>query len=69
MSSFSGAIVTKLDSAADAPYWKAEDYHQQYLQKDGQDATKGSLKPIQCYGARAARSRRWTRPRSGGSFV
>ena len=52
MSSFSGAIVTKLDSAKDAPYWKAEDYHQQYLQKDGQDATKGSLKPIQCYGRR-----------------
>ena len=52
MSSFSGAIVTKLDSAADAPYWKAEDYHQQYLQKDGQDATKGRLKPIQCYGRR-----------------
>ena len=23
-----------------------------YLQKDGQDATVGSLKPIQCYGKR-----------------
>ena len=33
-------------------YWMAEDYHQQFLQKGGQDATKGSLKPIQCYGNR-----------------
>jgi peptide-methionine (S)-S-oxide reductase len=33
-------------------YWPAEKYHQQYLEKGGQDATKGSLKPIQCYGNR-----------------
>ena len=43
--------------AEDAPrggfVWDvAEGYHQQYLQKGGQDATTGSLKPIQCYGNR-----------------
>ena len=31
---------------------KAEEYHQQYLEKGGQDATVGSLAPIQCYGNR-----------------
>ena len=25
---------------------------ERYLEKDGQDAAKGSLKPIQCYGNR-----------------
>merc|ERR1712037_39475 len=43
-------IVTELKLAM--KWHPAEDYHQQYLEKDGQDATKGSTKPIQCYGNR-----------------
>jgi hypothetical protein len=34
------------------PCRPAEDYHQQYLEHGGQDAKKGSLTPIQCYGDR-----------------
>jgi methionine-S-sulfoxide reductase len=47
-------VVTEVGSATDAGFISvpAEDYHQQYLEKDGQDANFGSLKPIQCYGKR-----------------
>jgi len=31
-------------------FWKAEDYHQQYLEKGGQDASKGAEETIRCYG-------------------
>ena len=31
-------------------FWPAEKYHQQYLQKGGQDARKGATTPIRCYG-------------------
>lgn len=34
------------------PQSRHSGYHQQYLQKAGQEATTGSLKPIQCYGNR-----------------
>ena len=34
------------------PLQDAEDYHQQYLEKGGQSAMKGSQDPIQCYGNR-----------------
>lgn len=47
-------VVTQISSATAKGFvWDvAEGYHQQYLQKGGQDATTGSLKPIQCYGNR-----------------
>ena len=37
------------------PFWPAEQYHQQYLEKGGrfnspQDASKGATDPIRCYG-------------------
>uniref|UniRef100_A0A7R9WND9 peptide-methionine (S)-S-oxide reductase n=1 Tax=Craspedostauros australis TaxID=1486917 RepID=A0A7R9WND9_9STRA len=41
-------IVTQIVEATQ--WWPAEDYHQKYLEKGGQDSTKGSLRPIQCYG-------------------
>lgn len=41
-------VVTELKPAAD--YWLAESYHQQYLQKGGQDASKGATDRIRCYG-------------------
>jgi len=31
-------------------FWDAEDYHQQYLQKGGQDAKKSAEETIRCYG-------------------
>lgn len=43
-------VVTEIVEAPQ--YWPAEDYHQDYLWKGGQEKTKGSLKPIQCYGNR-----------------
>ena len=33
-----------------ARFWDAEDYHQQYLQKGGQDASKDAKETIRCYG-------------------
>jgi len=42
------AIATEV--AAVGVYWKAEEYHQQYLEKMGKNAAKGSVEPIQCYG-------------------
>lgn len=41
-------VVVELVPAGD--YWLAEDYHQQYLQKGGQDASKGASSGIRCYG-------------------
>lgn len=32
------------------PFWPAEKYHQQYLEKGGQSAAKGSSVTIRCYG-------------------
>lgn len=34
----------------EALFYLGEDYHQRYLEKGGQDATKGSAVPIRCYG-------------------
>ena len=31
-------------------FWPAETYHQQYLQKGGQDAKKAATETIRCYG-------------------
>ena len=49
-----GRVVTQVASAAAPGFvWApAEEYHQQYLQKDGQESAKLSLAPIQCYGRR-----------------
>jgi hypothetical protein len=46
-------VVTKVEPVNEGFIWApAEAYHQQYLQKDGQDASRSSLAPIQCYGKR-----------------
>jgi len=46
-------VVTEVEAAA--PFWVAEDYHQQYLEKGGrggqaQSAAKGCTDTIRCYG-------------------
>ena len=43
-----GPVQTEVKSAAQ--FWKAEDYHQQYLQKGGQSAKKQADEEIRCYG-------------------
>ena len=45
-------VATEITATPPAKFWVAEEYHQQYLELRGQDATKGSLAPIQCYGDR-----------------
>jgi len=42
-------VVTEL-TPFDGKYWLAEDYHQQYLEKGGQNASKGATERIRCYG-------------------
>ena len=42
------SIVTAIEPAT--TFWPAEAYHQQFLEKGGQDASKGSEEPIKCYG-------------------
>ena len=50
---YSSKIVTEIARAGENfVVSQAEEYHQQYLEKGGQDATVGSLAPIQCYGNR-----------------
>mmetsp|Transcript_26938 Transcript_26938/g.53043 ORF Transcript_26938/g.53043 Transcript_26938/m.53043 type:complete len:129 (-) Transcript_26938:206-592(-) len=45
---FAKPIVTELAPAA--KWWRAEQYHQQYLENGGQSAAKGCRTPIRCYG-------------------
>lgn len=50
---YSRPIATELLDAR--PFWPAEKYHQQYLEKGGrmgnpQNASKGATEPIRCYG-------------------
>lgn len=45
---FTEKIITEIEEAA--PFWLGEDYHQQYLEKGGQSAEKGSTEEIRCYG-------------------
>jgi peptide-methionine (S)-S-oxide reductase len=33
-----------------AVFWPAENYHQQYLEKKGQDASKDAVEKVRCYG-------------------
>ena len=40
---FGGAIVTEITPASD--FWRAEEYHQQYLAKRGQDACATTVRP------------------------
>lgn len=47
-----GTVATEIAAAADFQFWPAHEGHQQYLEKMGLPATKGSLEPIQCYGDR-----------------
>lgn len=44
----SANIVTEVLSSR--PWYAAEEYHQNYLEKGGQCAAKGDLTPIRCYG-------------------
>jgi peptide-methionine (S)-S-oxide reductase len=41
-------IVTEILPAKE--WYKAEEYHQKYLEKGGQCALSGDLTPIRCYG-------------------
>ena len=50
---YSQPIATELEAVK--PFWPAEAYHQQYLEKGGrfgqpQDASKGATETIRCYG-------------------
>lgn len=46
--SYQRPIVTEIVAAE--PFFAAESYHQQYLEKGGQNASKGCTNPIRCYG-------------------
>ena len=41
-------VVTEVKDAA--VFWPAENYHQQYLEKGGQDASKDATAEVRCYG-------------------
>ena len=45
---YSKPIATELRAAMS--FWPAEKYHQQYLEKRGQNADKGAIETIRCYG-------------------
>eukprot|EP00183_Erythrolobus_madagascarensis_P001177 CAMPEP_0185848904 /NCGR_PEP_ID=MMETSP1354-20130828/3612_1 /TAXON_ID=708628 /ORGANISM="Erythrolobus madagascarensis, Strain CCMP3276" /LENGTH=178 /DNA_ID=CAMNT_0028549365 /DNA_START=337 /DNA_END=873 /DNA_ORIENTATION=+ len=45
---FGRETVVELKGAT--TFWMAEDYHQKYLEKGGQDASKGATETIRCYG-------------------
>ena len=48
LAAFFSSIVTAISPAP--AFWPAEEYHQQFLEKGGQDASKGSAEAIKCYG-------------------
>lgn len=43
-------VVTEILPAASSTWYRAEEYHQQYLEKGGQCAFTGTTTPIRCYG-------------------
>lgn len=43
-------VATEIVNGDDVPFYIAEAYHQQYLQKGGQSAEKGATETIRCYG-------------------
>jgi len=45
-----GGLPVRTEVVTAAKFWDGEDYHQQYLQKGGQDARKGAEETIRCYG-------------------
>ena len=45
---FDEPVVTEVKDAA--VFWPAENYHQQYLEKGGQDASKSATAEVRCYG-------------------
>ena len=45
---YENPVVTEIAPANQ--WYRAEEYHQRYLEKGGQCARKGSLDPIRCYG-------------------
>ncbi|CAM9644854.1 unnamed protein product, partial [Heterosigma akashiwo] len=45
---YSAPVVVEVKAAT--PYYPAEEYHQQYLEKGGQSANKGCTTNIRCYG-------------------
>lgn len=49
-SKLAAGVKVVTDVAEEAGYSAAEPYHQKYLERGGQDASKGSTKRIRCYG-------------------
>lgn len=47
---FGREIVVEIVDGSEVPVYVAESYHQQYLEKGGQDASKGATDSIRCYG-------------------
>lgn len=47
---FERETVVEVVSSIDVPFYVAESYHQRYLEKGGQDASKGATEKIRCYG-------------------
>mmetsp|Transcript_37011 Transcript_37011/g.37666 ORF Transcript_37011/g.37666 Transcript_37011/m.37666 type:complete len:345 (-) Transcript_37011:57-1091(-) len=47
---YSSPIVTELKSTEGYTFWMAEDYHQRYLEKGGQNSKKNATESIRCYG-------------------
>ena len=45
---FDEPVVPEVKAAA--VFWPAENYHQQYLEKGGQDASKSATAEVRCYG-------------------
>lgn len=47
---FGKEVVVEVLSGEGVPFYLAESYHQQYLEKGGQSAEKGATETIRCYG-------------------
>ena len=47
---FGKPTVVEVKDGAGVPFFLAEEYHQRYLEKGGQDASKNATATIRCYG-------------------